>query len=134
MTPRNVLVVDDTRDCLVILRGMLQGHGFEVRTADSGPDALAQIDAKPPDVILLDVMMPGMSGLEVLQRLRADHATARIPVILVSARTEDEDVMGGYQIGADYYITKPCTAQQVLHGIALVLGEVEAATPESGAA
>ncbi len=135
MTPRDILVVDDTPDCLVILRGMLHGHGFEVRTAESGPAALEQIEARLPDVVLLDVMMPGMSGLEVLQRLRAAHTTARIPVILVTARSEDEDLMAGYQIGADYYITKPCTAQEVLRGIALVLGEAEvAARPAAGAA
>ncbi len=116
MPPRDILVVDDTRDCLVILRGMLQGQGFEVRTAESGAEALRQIGARIPDVVLLDVMMPGMSGLEVLQRLRAGHATARIPVILITARSEDEDLMTGYQVGADYYITKPCTAQEVLRG------------------
>jgi DNA-binding response OmpR family regulator len=76
---------------------------------------------------MLDVMMPGMSGLEVLEKLREDPATANVPVILVTARTDDDDVMDGYQHGADYYITKPCTARQVSRGVALVLGEAEAA-------
>jgi two-component system phosphate regulon response regulator PhoB len=128
MTPRDVLVVDDTEDCRVILRSMLKCHGHRVRTADSGKEALAAVEAQAPDVILLDMMMAGMSGLEVLERLRACPATARIPVILVTARSGDDDVMDGYQQGADYYITKPCTARQVMHGIALVLGEADAAS------
>lgn len=134
MAARDVLVVDDTRDCLVILRSMLEGSGFEVRTAQSGADALAQIEERIPDVVLLDVMMPGMSGLEVVERLRADHATARIPVILVTARSDDDDVMAGYRAGADYYITKPCTMQEVLRGIALVVGGVEETSLGAGAA
>jgi two-component system alkaline phosphatase synthesis response regulator PhoP len=123
---REILIVDDTPDCLFVLRGMIEGQGYRVRTAKSGPDALAQVASHSPDLVLLDVMMPEMSGIEVLERLRADPVTAAIPVILVTARTDDDDVMSGYQVGADYYITKPCTARQVLRGIALVLGESEA--------
>jgi DNA-binding response OmpR family regulator len=127
MGPRDILIVDDTWDCLLVLRLMLERHGFSVRAAQSGEEALKKIQAHPPDVLMLDVMMPGMSGLELLERLRGESATAQIPVILVSARIGDDDVMAGYQVGADYYITKPCTAQQVIRGIALVLGEDEAA-------
>ncbi|MDX2166605.1 MAG: response regulator [Deltaproteobacteria bacterium] len=119
--------MDDTEDCRLILRGMLEAAGHTVRVADSGPQALLMVAAERPDVIMLDVMMPGMSGLEVLEKLREDGATANLPVILVTARTDDDDVMDGYQHGADYYITKPCTARQVSRGIALVLGEAEAA-------
>jgi DNA-binding response OmpR family regulator len=122
-----VLVVDDTEDCRLILRGMLEAAGHRVRVADSGPQALLMIAAERPEVLMLDVMMPGMSGLEVLEKLREDPATASLPVILVTARTDDDDVMDGYQHGADYYITKPCTARQVSRGVALVLGEAEAA-------
>jgi len=127
MRGSDVLIVDDTWDCLLVLRLMLERHGYAVRLAQSGEEAIAQIQARIPDVLMLDVMMPGMSGLEVLERLRGNHVTAGIPVILVSARIGDDDVMAGYQVGADYYITKPCTAQQVLRGIALVLGDKHAA-------
>ena len=75
-----------------------------------------------PDVVLLDVMMPEMSGFEVLERIKTTHATSKVPVIMVTAKMQDEDVMAGYQHGADYYITKPCTAKQLLYGIGLVLG------------
>jgi len=68
-------------------------------------------------------MMPGLSGLDVLDSIRRDHRTSRLPVILVTAKTLDDDVMGGYQCGADYYITKPFTAKQLLYGLRLVLGE-----------
>jgi len=127
MRSRDVLVVDDTEDCRVLLRGMLESKGHHVRLADCGSAALAEVAAKRPDVIMLDLMMPGMSGLEVLTRLRANAETAAIPVILVTARTHDDDVLDGYQHGADYYITKPCTSRQVNHGVALVLGDAEAA-------
>src|SRR5262249_60666316 len=87
---------------------------------------LEQLRTEVPDLILLDVMMPQMSGLEVLQRIKSTHATAKVPVIMVTAKMQDEDVMTGYQHGADYYITKPCTAKQLLYGIGLVLGRSDA--------
>ena len=77
------------------------------------------------DLVLLDVMMPEMSGIEVLQQIKDNSQTGRLPVILVTAKTHDEDVMVGYQYGADYYITKPFTAKQLLYGIDLVLGKGE---------
>jgi CheY-like chemotaxis protein len=123
---RKVLVVDDNIDSITILRSILESNGFAVRTAQSGREALVCLAEEVPDVILLDVMMPEMSGLEVLERIKASHATSRLPVILVTAKMQDEDVLTGYQYGADYYITKPCTAKQLLYGIGLVLGKVEA--------
>ncbi|GBD25409.1 Transcriptional regulatory protein WalR [bacterium HR30] len=120
--PIRVLVVDDNPDSLVITRGILEPKGYEVIEATSGPQALALVEQSPPDVVLLDIMMPGMSGLEVLQQLKERYETARIPVILVTAKTADEDVVQGYQSGADYYITKPFTGTQLLYGIELVLG------------
>ena len=81
------------------------------------------IAAHPPDCILLDIMMPNMSGIEVLNRLKERPETASIPVILVTAKSRDEDVLSGYKEGADYYITKPFSAQQLIYGVRLVLGE-----------
>jgi two-component system sensor histidine kinase/response regulator len=118
---RNILVVDDNHDSVMILRSLLETQGFEVATATTGAEALAQIERTIPDAVLLDVMMPEMSGFEVLDRIKTTHATSKVPVIMVTAKMQDEDVMTGYQHGADYYITKPCTAKQLLYGISLVL-------------
>ena len=123
---RKVLVVDDNLDSTMILRSILEGHGFAVAVAHSGAEALAQLERELPDAILLDVMMPEMSGFEVLKRVKSAQATANVPVIMVTAKMQDDDVMSGYQCGADYYITKPCTAKQLLYGLGLVLGRAEA--------
>jgi CheY-like chemotaxis protein len=120
-----VLVVDDNPDSVVIMRGMLEGRGYDVAAAHSGTEALQFLKKETVDLVLLDIMMPEMSGMEVLQRIKEDAATGRLPVILVTAKTQDEDVISGYQYGADYYITKPFTAKQLLYGIELILGEGE---------
>jgi DNA-binding response OmpR family regulator len=117
-----ILIVDDNPDSVAIMRGILESRKFVVRTAKSGPEALEELSKELPDVVLLDVMMPEMSGLEVLEHIKRNDATARLPVILVTAKTQDEDVLAGYEYGADYYITKPCTAKQLLYGVGLVLG------------
>jgi CheY-like chemotaxis protein len=119
--PRKILVVDDNVDSITILRSILEQNGFSVQAASSGKEALQQLESNAPDVVLLDVMMPEMSGLEVLQAIRDNNATAALPVIMVTAKIQDDDVLAGYQYGADYYITKPCTSKQLLYGISLVL-------------
>lgn len=117
-----ILVVDDNADNVNIAREILLSRGFEVRVAYDGQSALASVEQQRPDLVLLDVMMPQMSGMEVLDRLRANPATAGVPVILVTAKDQDEDLLAGYKYGADYYITKPFSAKQLLYGIGLVLG------------
>ena len=119
---KRILVVDDNPDAVTILRSTLEARGFTVIVESNGAGALDAANAEPPDLILLDVMMPEMSGMEVLQHLKEAPRTSRIPVILVTAKTQDEDVISGYQVGADYYITKPFTAKQLLYGVNLVLG------------
>jgi CheY-like chemotaxis protein len=118
-----VLVVDDNHDNVNVVREILLPHGFDVEVAYDGPGALAALERRRPNVILLDVMMPGMSGLEVLDRIRANPAYATIPVVLLTAKAQDQDLLEGYRVGADYYITKPFTPRQVLYGIGLVLGQ-----------
>jgi CheY-like chemotaxis protein len=120
-----VLVVDDNPDSVAIMRGILEGRGYDVAAASSGNEALQSLKKEAVDLVLLDIMMPEMSGMEVLQRIKEDAATGRLPVILVTAKTQDEDVLSGYQYGADYYITKPFTAKQLLYGIELILGKGE---------
>ncbi len=117
-----VLVVDDNEEIVRLLRAILELQGFAVRTARDGASALTAVEQQLPDLIVLDVMLPAMDGKEVLARLKASSRTASIPVILLTARTQDEDVLIGYDLGADYYITKPFTKGQLLYGIGLVLG------------
>ena len=118
-----ILVVDDNPDSIAIMRTILEAKGYRVLVAASGAEALQQVKTESPDLVLLDVMMPEMSGLEVLQHIKEDAQTGRLPVILVTAKTHDDDVLSGYQYGADYYITKPFTPKQLVYGIDLVLGK-----------
>jgi len=118
-----VLVVDDNEDNVQIMSAILLGRGFDVRIARDGKSALASIRQHLPDLILLDVMMPGMDGMEVLDHVKADTRSARIPVIMVTAKSQDQDLLAGYKYGADYYITKPFTSRQLLYAIDLVLGD-----------
>ena len=120
---RLVLVVDDNEDNLRIVSHILLPRGFEVRTAIDGKTALKSMEEQLPDVVLLDIMMPEMDGMQVLDRIRTNPHSASVPVILVTGKAQDEDVLNGYKYGADYYITKPFTARQLLHGIGLVLGD-----------
>ena len=117
-----VLVVDDNQDNVEIIRSILLRQGFDVRVAGDGESALHAVHEKAPDLILLDIMMPGINGLEVLDRLKANPRTASLPVILVTARSEDDDVLAGYKGGAEYYLTKPFSRRQLLYAIGLVLG------------
>jgi len=120
---QKILIVDDNPDSVAIMRSILENRGYHVHVAASGTEALQVVRKEPLDLVLLDVMMPEMSGIEVLQQIKDNSQTGRLAVILVTAKTHDEDVMVGYQYGADYYITKPFTAKQLLYGIDLVLGK-----------
>lgn len=121
-----VLVVDDNADSVAILRGFLEARGYGVVAASNGMEALDCVRSAALDLVLLDVMMPGMSGFDVLAEIRKRPATAGLPVILLTAKTQDDDLMTGYDGGADYYITKPFTPGQLFYGIELVLGRGEA--------
>jgi len=122
---QKILIVDDNPDSVAIMRSILENRGYQVHVAASGTEALQVVSKEALDLVLLDVMMPEMSGIEVLQQIKDNSQTGRLAVILVTAKTHDEDVMVGYQYGADYYITKPFTAKQLLYGIELVLGKGE---------
>ncbi len=123
------MVVDDSPDLVEILRITLESKGFNVRCAYSGKDLFASLEEQKPDLILLDIIMPQMDGLQALRRLKEDPSMLFIPVILLTDKADDEDVdedvMVGYKMGADYYITKPFTPTQVLEGVNLVLGEYQ---------
>ena len=120
---KTIMVVDDNPDIITIVKTILEGKGYNVFSAFSGAELLNMLKGQKPDLIILDIMMPEMDGLEVLSRLKAMSDTATIPVILLTAKVQYEDVLGGYKLGADYYITKPFTSTQLVNGINLLLGE-----------
>jgi diguanylate cyclase (GGDEF)-like protein/PAS domain S-box-containing protein len=108
-----VLIVDDAPDNLAPLREMMLRQGYQAFVATSGDRALEIAQRVQPDLVLLDVVMPGMDGLEACRRLKAHPATARIPVIFMSARSETEDIVAGFDIGAADYIPKPLRMEEV---------------------
>ena len=112
--PGRVLVVDDTPVNLKLLADLLAAKGYQVRTATSGAEALAQIEAEPPDLVLLDVMMPGMSGYEVCRTIRANAATAMLPVVMVTALDPGQERVKGIEAGADDFLTKPIHQPELL--------------------
>ena len=116
-TKSTIMVVDDEPELATILRLMLERKGYSVRCAYSGPQLLAGLEEQKPDLILLDVMMPEMDGLEVLTRLKGNPDTVTIPVIMLTALDRYEDRLRGYKLGADHYISKPFTKAQLMAGI-----------------
>jgi len=118
----HVLVVDDDELNRVLVERVLAARGIEVETSPNGIAALAAIERRRPDLIVLDVVMPGMSGADVLTQVKATPRLATIPVIMLTARSGDDDLIASYRSGADYYLTKPLVADELLYGVALVLG------------
>ncbi len=110
----NILIVDDVPKNIDVLRKMLGESGFIISVAPSGETALKLVNKNKPDLILLDVMMPGISGFETCERLKADSNTAHIPILFVTARTEVEAVVEGFKVGGVDYIAKPFREEEVL--------------------
>jgi class 3 adenylate cyclase/CheY-like chemotaxis protein len=106
-TPARILIADDNLDNLDIFRTRLAAHKYEIITATDGEAALAAAKEKQPDVILLDIMMPKMDGVEVCRHLRADPSLPFMPIIMVTAKTSSQDVVSSLEAGADEYLTKP---------------------------
>lgn len=123
---KTIMVVDDNPDIVTIVKTILEGRGYSVQCAYSGLEVFGLLEEKKPDLIILDIMLPQMDGLEVLTKLKGAPDTASIPVILLTAKVQYEDVLGGYKLGADYYITKPFTSTQLINGINLLMGEGKA--------
>jgi len=121
MKKLSIMVVDDQPDILDIAKTILERSGHVVQTADSGMKVFSLLEEKKPDLIILDVVMPHMDGLEVLERLKGTAETSSIPVILLTAKVQKENMLRGYKLGADYYIPKPFNSAQLFNGINFVL-------------
>jgi two-component system phosphate regulon response regulator PhoB len=121
MSNERILAIDDETPILELLKYNLEKDGFRVTTCTSGEDGLKAAKKDPPDLILLDQMLPGMSGLDVCRALKEKPATADIPVIMVTAKTEDSDVVLGLELGADDYVTKPFSPKVIVARVRTVL-------------
>jgi DNA-binding response OmpR family regulator len=124
------LVVDDDPTVGDVVGAYLERAGFDVRRAADGPSALALAEAQAPDVVVLDLMLPGIDGLEVCRRLRRDHP--RVPVVMLTALGEEEDRILGLEVGADDYVTKPFSPRELVLRVHAVLRRVDAAGDTSG--
>jgi two-component system, OmpR family, alkaline phosphatase synthesis response regulator PhoP len=120
-----ILVIEDNPDIAGLLRHYLERSGHAVDHFDSGREVLARVRPAPPDLVILDVMLPGMDGLLVCQALRGDPATAAIPIIMLTARGEEADRIRGLELGADDYITKPFSPKELVARVAALLRRVE---------
>lgn len=125
---KRILAVDDEKHILRLVEINLQKAGYEVVTASNGREALEAVKLQRPDLIVMDVMMPEMDGLEALQHLKNDESSASIPVVMLTAKAQDADVFQGWQSGADLYLTKPFNPLELLTFVRRILdtqGETE---------
>lgn len=123
-----ILVVEDEASLREPLEYLLQREGYEVVGVDNGPDAVAKAESVKPDLILLDVMLPGMSGTEVCREVRAQ---SRVPIIMLTAKDSEVDIVVGLELGADDYITKPYSSRELLARIRAVLRRRETDSVDS---
>ncbi|MGI9077671.1 MAG: response regulator [Gemmatimonadaceae bacterium] len=125
-TSERVLVVDDEPEIVALVAYHLAKEGYRVSTAASGPEAMAAALVDRPTLVVLDLMLPGMSGFEVLERLRAQAATRNVAVLLLTARGDEADRIRGLTLGADDYLTKPFSPQEMVLRVAAILRRVAA--------
>jgi two-component system, OmpR family, alkaline phosphatase synthesis response regulator PhoP len=127
-----ILAVDDEPNIRRLIQVHLSRAGYQVAAAGDGAEALAQVRSRPPDLIILDVMMPGLTGLQVLEALKDDPETAAIPVIMLTAKGDDDHIRQASRTGADVYMTKPFNPEElrtVVERMAAVLGTPENPPP-----
>jgi two-component system alkaline phosphatase synthesis response regulator PhoP len=114
----SILIVEDDPDIANLIAHYLEKAGHEVKRLTSGTQVMAQLRAAPADLVILDLMLPGMDGLLVCQAMRADSATAAIPVIMLTARGDEADRVAGLELGADDYVTKPFSPKELVARVA----------------
>jgi DNA-binding response OmpR family regulator len=120
---KKVLIVDDEPNIVAALEFLLEKQGYQVRVAANGEEALGQLDAFRPDLVLLDVMVPKLSGYEVCQRMRAEPKWRNIKVVMLSARGREVEISKGMSLGADLYVTKPFSSADLVATIRDLLSD-----------
>jgi DNA-binding response OmpR family regulator len=128
---QDVLVVEDETDIRNLVVFHLVREGFRCRTATTGAEALREVRAHPPDLVVLDLMLPELDGLEVCRRLRADPGTAALPIIMLTAKADEVDRVVGLEMGADDYLIKPFSPKELVARIRAVLRRARAPAPLS---
>jgi DNA-binding response OmpR family regulator len=128
VSERTVLVVDDEEAIAEAVRARLESEGYRVVVAYDGPEALASADREHPDLVVLDLMLPGMDGLEVCKELQRERW---VPVLMLTARTEEADKVAGFAVGADDYLTKPFSLRELAVRVRAILRRAERAAPPS---
>jgi two-component system, OmpR family, alkaline phosphatase synthesis response regulator PhoP len=121
MTKEKILVVDDEEDILELVRYNLTREGYKVISAASGEEGLMSAKAENPDLIVLDLMLPGIDGLDVTRRMKENDSTRKIPIIMLTAKGEESDIVTGLELGAEDYITKPFSTKVLVARIRAVL-------------
>ncbi len=127
---RKILLVEDERDILDLLSHYMEKEGFRIRTVMDGAAGLAAARQEHPDLIVLDLMLPGMDGLDLCKKLRADPATALTPVIMLTAKADETDKIVGLELGADDYLTKPFSPKELVARVKALLRRSERRTDE----
>jgi DNA-binding response OmpR family regulator len=128
---KKILIVEDDEDILQLVKLYLEKEGYRVSVARTGVEALKQTKSEHPDLLILDLMLPEMDGLEVCKRLRADSKTATIPIIMLTAKAEETDTVIGLELGADDYVTKPFSPKALVARIKAVFRRLERSSAES---
>ena len=121
MTEGRIFVVEDDADIAELVAHHLRREGFEIEVFHSGSDVMEQVRQQPPDLVVLDLMLPGLSGLEICRMMRAEAVIATVPIIMLTARAEEEDRVHGLELGADDYLTKPFSPRELIARIRAVL-------------
>jgi two-component system, OmpR family, alkaline phosphatase synthesis response regulator PhoP len=124
MAKGKILVIDDEKDLRELVKYSLQKEGFGVESVNDGESGLAAAVSSPPDLVLVDLMMPGIDGLEVCRRLRSDNRTNAIPVVILTAKSGEPDRVVGLELGADDYVTKPFSPRELAARVKAVLRRI----------
>ncbi|MBU4001597.1 MAG: response regulator transcription factor, partial [Proteobacteria bacterium] len=125
MSKQKILAVEDDEDILELIRYNLEKEGYRVETAETGEAAVRKADAESFDLMLLDLMLPGMDGLEVARRLKKNTRTQTLPIIMITAKGEESDIVTGLELGADDYITKPFSPRVMIARVRSILRRAE---------
>ena len=131
MAKENILIVDDEEDVLELVRYNLEKNGYKTESACTGEEALTKANSRLPDLLILDLMLPGIDGLEVCRRLKNNTKTQNIPVIMLTARGEEADIVTGLELGAEDYITKPFSPKVLVARVRRIIHRAVAGDSEN---